>query len=174
MKNNTELVSSSLLPGYTLWKQEKNWGDCSDYPLPPCWCPDTNWISGALPRHRLSARWTHSEPWMWVTVPVARACLQPRSCRWRCTGRWQTGPRWPPRSESAGSGAFWLQEDKEGKTLKVEVWESAGSGAFWLQEDKEGKTLKMEVWTRLCLFKSACNFGPLPFVYLWRKERLCF
>ena len=151
MKNdNTELVSNSLLHGYSLRKQEENWGDCSEHPLPPCWCPDTDRLSGALPRDRLSARWTRSEPGRWVTVPEARACLQPRSCRWRCTGRWQTGRRWPPRSGSAGSGAFWLQEGKEGQMWKVEVS------------------------THLCLFKSVCNVGPFPFVYFWRKECLCF
>lgn len=106
--------------------------------LPPCWCPDTDRLSGALSRDRLSARWTRSEPGSWVTVPEARACLQPRSCQWRCTGRWQTGRRWPPRSGFAGSGAFWLQEGKEGQMWKVEVS------------------------SRLCLFKSVCNFGPFP------------
>ena len=105
---------------------------------------------GPSPGDTHSARWTLSEPWKWVTVPVTRACRRPQSCRWHCTGRRQTGPRWPPHSESAGSEAFWLHKEKELNRLKVEIW------------------------THRCLFESLCNFRPFSFVYLWRKECLCF
>lgn len=77
---------------------------------------------GPLPRGRallpLDPPWTGR--WWWVTVPATTACHPPQSGRWHCTGRWQTGLRWLPHSESAGSGEFWLHEEREWK-IKLEL-----------------------------------------------------
>lgn len=74
---------------------------------------------------------TYSCLWrQWVTVPATTACRPPRSGRWHCTGRWQTGRHWLPRSESAGSGEFWLHEQRELKALKGEICNVHVS--FWI------------------------------------------
>lgn len=92
-----------------------------------------------------SFSWILTELVKGVTVPVTRACRLPRSCRWHCTGRWQTGQHSLPHSESSGSAEFWLHGEKQWKILRVEICNSYVS------------------------FGSICNFGAFHCVYFWRK-----
>lgn len=101
MKNNIELVSNSLLPGYTLWKQEKNWGDCSEYPLPPCWCPDTNRISRVLPKEQalcpLDSLWTMNVSYCTCSQSLSPATVLPMALHWKVAN-------WP-----ALTSTFWIR-----------------------------------------------------------------